>query len=1328
MKLRLIGSVPVETPLASSHSIDNSSHLPPSSDDEYSDDEVNDMVESFTDITITRTSIECTGVIVEWTPGSVWDTYPYQSHGSSYQIGWSIVGFESNKHLRLRALACTTLIDAQNRWELNARACTPCLEIPNSSAFISFMRRAEHANEHTPYSFLSPRQLLLLLVKSTEEIHMLRTRLSNQRQRDMRSTTKLNDYKRILILLSENNIPSLRRLLSVALRNNAGTGPIIERLKKAINGVYSPLGQWSERELDIAFLCKALGGSRLLYVLSKFDGYPSTNTIQKRYIPRLIPSISAPSLDEINGNIVSLLGAGGKTPQSDIQAGVVLMMDGIALEEVCRYNTHRDSILGLCREHSGEISTTVTGEGVIKGVAKALYEDKTCHHGKDGTVVALATISGDDNYSPIPLLLSPSCKTEKGDMLASWLERLIDAYSAHEHGQTRHGPIWTIASDGESTFRAARFHLCMSVALDPQSPLGQKLLPLNGLNVQTGKDGILATCDPKHVIKRFATLLRNANGIQIDDTTIVPSRIIRELSFLMSPQQAEELLNPADKQNVPKAVGLIQSLGKLETHKLPAGSSPSDQHHRRAIIFLAKVFSYFVQPFINITMSLSKQIKSLATYAHLITALFVRHGTGFMTGALYADSQAIVKNIIFTTARLQLINANHKYFILLEGTDRLELIFSDVRTQDHSRNVDVLQLAQKLSVGAEINAIFSRHPDLDRGHRRLNLAGAVGIDHINPKSWVGNVRVGDVDLLAEWTNGRDTASRLLAEHLPNRRMVDFNALFAKMGVDILRPKGVYVGTRYDPDDERTEAERQNSSDEADTNDTNPNAEAPMQYDDAPLGMDIEDFLEAEEVGVKKGILTVDGKTYYKSSMVAAMLTANGARKVTQRPLRAQGLSIREALKRSQTLGDYSVTAQHADTSKIVKAGDIIGCLVRTSDTICLAAMEVLCFEHLSSNEVLSTVTLNDLDGEMTSKYCVACQTLDIVEGATDERDDVNWLWTSKYINYTYTEGEGDQQLTQRDYVVKVPGFLVYPLDPSVVVTTTEMAETTHDVTRLERKTWSISREKLDKVLISAWDSFDSESIHAMNNLHQLPYLPSSRLPYKNLNGDTVFYIADPPQHLIIPKLAADEIVACKLCGKRTKLSVMRNHVGHHILYSMRAKEDSSIHKQVGIDPCGWCGEDGCMVQLIKKGKANTIISNCAYHYERMSYGHAIKCTPPNSPCTNVPIHCPTCPITPNGQPKTIWKYNAIYHLISAHAVSADEVPKIPLSLLVDMFVSKKEEQAMGINCEATNEFREANFIPDSDGLEVLVQDVQKRARAPSSVSNSGARKVARRAV
>lgn len=64
------------------------------------------------------------------------------------------------------------------------------------------------------------------------------------------------------------------------------------------------------------------------------------------------------------------------------------------------------------------------------------------------------------------------------------------------------------------------------------------------------------------------------------------------------------------------------------------------------------------------------------------------------------------------------------YYILFEGTDRLENVFSQVRTQDHARNVDILQLAQKLSIGAEIDAILQRHPDLDQGHIRRNLLKA----------------------------------------------------------------------------------------------------------------------------------------------------------------------------------------------------------------------------------------------------------------------------------------------------------------------------------------------------------------------------------------------------------------------------------------------------------------------------------------------------------------------------------------------------------------------------------------------------------------------------
>jgi hypothetical protein len=49
-------------------------------------------------------------------------------------------------------------------------------------------------------------------------------------------------------------------------------------------------------------------------------------------------------------------------------------------------------------------------------------------------------------------------------------------------------------------------------------------------------------------------------------------------------------------------------------------------------------------------MSLSDQVQCLATYSSLATAMQIKHGSACLTGALYADTQATVKNIIFTTA------------------------------------------------------------------------------------------------------------------------------------------------------------------------------------------------------------------------------------------------------------------------------------------------------------------------------------------------------------------------------------------------------------------------------------------------------------------------------------------------------------------------------------------------------------------------------------------------------------------------------------------------------------------------------------------------------
>jgi hypothetical protein len=60
----------------------------------------------------------------------------------------------------------------------------------------------------------------------------------------------------------------------------------------------------------------------------------------------------------------------------------------------------------------------------------------------------------------------------------------------------------------------------------------------------------------------------------------------------------------------------------------------------------------------------------------------------------------------------------------------------------------------------------------------------------------------------------------------------------------------------------------------------------------------------------------------------------------------------------------------------------------------------------------------------------------------------------------------------------------------------------------------------------------------------------------------------------------------------------------------------------------------------------------------------------------------------------------------------------PTQLLVDSFITSKEESLMGIDEKLTKDWRDENQIPDTDGIEEMREDL-KRARAESSVSVAG---------
>ena len=318
---------------------------------------------------------------------------------------------------------------------------------------------------------------------------------------------RINDHQRVTMLLATKDIRSLRRLLAVSLRKGASPSAILNQLQRSIDGKYNPRTQFSERDFAIGFLAKSLGGPRLLYALSKGDKYPSVATVaQKYHIPRILPSVSVPTQQEISDNIKMFFGSSGKLePKSvssmQLRPGHILMIDGIALNEVCRYDADRNRILGLCREHSHTVNTHVLDLDTVHAVEKAVHETKTCCYGKDGTVLAIGPYANVEHYTPVPIVVSPSCKKETAQQLVRWIKIVLNEWKANPDGEAKHGPIWTIGSDGESSFRRMRMSLCMTRTVDPNSALGYILATLSGLNQQTGDNDTVGTCDPKHVIK-----------------------------------------------------------------------------------------------------------------------------------------------------------------------------------------------------------------------------------------------------------------------------------------------------------------------------------------------------------------------------------------------------------------------------------------------------------------------------------------------------------------------------------------------------------------------------------------------------------------------------------------------------------------------------------------------------------------------------------------------------------------------------------------------------------------------------------------------------------
>ena len=154
------------------------------------------------------------------------------------------------------------------------------------------------------------------------------------------------------------------------------------------------------------------------------------------------------------------------------------------------------------------------------------------------------------------------------------------------------------------------------------------------------------------------------------------------------------LLNPADKQDVPKALELLKAVWELPCTD-GCSNKPGWAAQCQALYIFGQVCYMLVHPFIDVTLSLWQWLEHLSAVSHLLLVLFHANPQNghFMPTQLYSYIQVMIKNVYFCVTKAKVDpNTMHFYAILL-GTDWLEVTFSILQTiVGNDANVDTLQL------------------------------------------------------------------------------------------------------------------------------------------------------------------------------------------------------------------------------------------------------------------------------------------------------------------------------------------------------------------------------------------------------------------------------------------------------------------------------------------------------------------------------------------------------------------------------------------------------------------------------------------------------------
>jgi hypothetical protein len=248
--------------------------------------------------------------------------------------------------------------------------------------------------------------------------------------------------------------------------------------------------------------------------------------------------------------------------------------------------------------------------------------------------------------------------------------------------------------------------------------------------------------------------------------------------------------------------------------------------------------------------------------------------------------------------------------------------------------------------------------------------------------------------------------------------------------------------------------------------------------------------------VPRDWLEVDGTAYRKSSVVAQRLKANRSKKVVERTLRVQGLTLDDIRKRSST--DIQTDSTNSDQFCV---GDIAATLAHSGSSVCLTIIQAISIRKKNSSlHSIATHLLWDQE----SDFSVQAQVVQLVQTGS------LWVWPPHQFLKVSKPKKQSSNPTIHDFTVTCPGWVCFPVNPDIRAVSDLFPdnEPTSIPNSSPDRTWVLTGEDLNALTEHIWGGLKSDSTHDIEAMMEtLPLIENpDALPYEDWKGQPFPFI------------------------------------------------------------------------------------------------------------------------------------------------------------------------------------------------------------------------------